>query len=386
MTKRILQFGTSRFLQAHVDLFVHEARASGQDIGPITVAKTTSGGSRAGRVALIGRPEGFPVHIKGLKDGLAVDEIVTVRSVNRALTAERDWDELRRILVHETDIIVSNVGDAGYEIQPGDHSRPAAAPPGFPAKLLSLLVERFEAGGQPLVILPCELISNNGWVLRKLLNGLADDWLLSEAFKAWLARSVVICNTLVDRIVSEAIEPIGAVAEPYALWAIQREPGFEPPLEHPLVVITDDLQPYLRLKLHILNLGHTYLAGIWHAEGRRSDETVRAMLSDKAIRRWLLNLYTDEIIPGFAARGMEDEAKRYVAATLERFDNPYINHRISDIFDNHAIKIERRARDFITWVREKYPAIPFPQLEALVTQPVTRPAIEKIDAVFQEGE
>ena len=32
MTGRIIQFGTSRFLQAHVDLFVHEAREAGQAV------------------------------------------------------------------------------------------------------------------------------------------------------------------------------------------------------------------------------------------------------------------------------------------------------------------------------------------------------------------
>ena len=45
---RIIQFGTSRFLQAHVDLFVHEARVAGQPIGPITVVKTTSDADRSG--------------------------------------------------------------------------------------------------------------------------------------------------------------------------------------------------------------------------------------------------------------------------------------------------------------------------------------------------
>ncbi len=388
MTKRILQFGTSRFLQAHVDLFVHEARVSGQDIGPITVVKTTSGVLRAGRVQALAGLDGFPVHIKGLRNGLAVDEAVTVRSVGRALAAEHDWASIVHVFSHDTDIVVSNVGDAGYVVRSSDRIRPnfaETAPSGFVAKLLGLLILRFETGGKPLLILPCELISNNGNMLRQLLKGLSDDWSLDADFKSWLADQV-ICNTLVDRIVSEAIEPIGAVGEPYALWAIQREPGFEAPFAHPAVIITDDLEPYLRLKLHILNLGHTYLAGIWKSEERPQGEFVREILSDRSIRGQLLNLYEGEIMPGFAARGMQEEAGRYMVRTLERFDNPYLDHRISDIFENHAIKIERRAKDFVTWVREKYPAIPFPQLEALVTQPVTRSAIEKIDAVFQEGE
>ncbi|CAN7320533.1 hypothetical protein [Mesorhizobium caraganae] len=33
----IFQFGTSRFLQAHAALFVHEALQAGDAVGPITV-------------------------------------------------------------------------------------------------------------------------------------------------------------------------------------------------------------------------------------------------------------------------------------------------------------------------------------------------------------
>ena len=63
-------------------------------------------------------------------------------------------------------------------------------------------------------------------------------------------------NSLVDRIVSEPLEPLGAVAEPYALWAIENRPGLEPPCRHADVVVTDDLKRYERLKLFLLNLGH----------------------------------------------------------------------------------------------------------------------------------
>jgi tagaturonate reductase len=50
MSRRIVQFGTSRFLQVHVDLFVHEARAFGQHIGPITIVQTTADVGRSPRV------------------------------------------------------------------------------------------------------------------------------------------------------------------------------------------------------------------------------------------------------------------------------------------------------------------------------------------------
>ena len=37
----ILQFGTSRFLQAHADLFISEALARGEALGPVTVVQSS---------------------------------------------------------------------------------------------------------------------------------------------------------------------------------------------------------------------------------------------------------------------------------------------------------------------------------------------------------
>ena len=86
MAQRILQFGTSRFLQAHADLFVHQARQAGQDIGPITVVKISPGAERAGRLAHLARPEGYPVVIRGLVAGAPVEETHNVTSVKATLS------------------------------------------------------------------------------------------------------------------------------------------------------------------------------------------------------------------------------------------------------------------------------------------------------------
>jgi tagaturonate reductase len=85
MTRRIIQFGTSRFLQAHVDLFVHEARCSGQDIGPITVMKTTPAGDRDERISAFRRGLPYPVLIRGIAANKVVDETVEVASVDSAV-------------------------------------------------------------------------------------------------------------------------------------------------------------------------------------------------------------------------------------------------------------------------------------------------------------
>ncbi len=369
MTNRILQFGTSRFLQAHADFFVHDARKAGQDIGPITVVKTTQGDARGGRIAAFCSKDGFPVRLKGYKAGQLVDEITQVTSVCRAIDANTQWNQLKSIFADETEIIISNVGETGYDLAADELAvfEPSeTAPKSFPMKLLMLLFHRFKNGGKPLLILPCELVSYNGHVLRTLILKMAKDSHQELDFRKWLTESVTFCDTLVDRIVSEAIDPIGAIGEPYGLWAIKREPGLIEPLQHPCIVYTDDLEPYLRLKLHILNLGHTFLAEIWKQEARPQSETVREILKNEIIKKRLFALYQEEIIPGFVARRLGVQAVNYVKVTFERFENPFLNHRLSDIAQNHKYKIERRIIDFIQWGRDSNSALRFKSLEAIV--------------------
>ncbi len=297
---------------------------------------------------------------------------MTVTSVDRGLSAERDWETLTDLFAGEAEAIVSNTGDAGYVVTPQDRTPDlldaAAAPASFPGKLVALLWRRWRAGALPLVVLPCELVSRNGRVLQGTVTALARDAGAPADFAAWLQREVTWADTLVDRIVSAPIEPIGAVAEPYALWAIERQPGLEPPCRHAAVVMADDLEPFERLKLHVLNLGHTVLADIWQAEARAADETVRAILADPLVRERLDDVYRREVIPGFAARGMEEEAVTYVATTVERFLNPYLDHRIADIAQNHALKVDRRVAAFLAWISDTGKAPAAPTLESIVSR------------------
>jgi mannitol-1-phosphate/altronate dehydrogenase len=51
----------------------------------------------------------------------------------------------------------------------------------MPAKLTRVLFERFQAGGSPLVLLPCELIEGNANKLRQIVTLLAPgQWIRSS--------------------------------------------------------------------------------------------------------------------------------------------------------------------------------------------------------------
>ncbi|MGG2478442.1 mannitol dehydrogenase family protein, partial [Rhizobium sp. BR5] len=139
---------------------------------------------------------------------------------------------------------------------------------------------------------------------KEVIRRLADDWELPAGFGFYLNEKCRFANSLVDRIVSEPIDPVGAVAEPYALWAIEKQEGLVLPCTHPAVVLTDDLDRYEKLKLFLLNLGHSYLAERWLQDAREKDETVRQAMADDALVADLEALWRDEVLPVFAAEGM----------------------------------------------------------------------------------
>jgi tagaturonate reductase len=362
----ILQFGTSRFLQAHVDLFVSEALACGNALGAVTMVQTTASAESARRVAALRQGGSYPVVIRGWQDGAPYQREYQVRSVARALRAGEDWPQVVQAAL-AAQVIVSNTGDRGYELSPSDDARLLEndqVPHSFPAKLLVLLHARYLRGAVPLTLMPCELLANNGSVLRGVVAGLARSWDMDGAFLAWLERSCVWVNSLVDRIVSQALEPAGAVAEPYALWAIEAQPGMVLPCTHPQIVVTAQLAPYERRKLLMLNLGHTFLAEQWLAGGRAADETVKQAMADPALRAALEAVWGEEVLPIFDALGEGEASRAYLASVRDRFDNPFLEHRLADIAQNHEEKKRRRLQPALALADELGLDLPQARLRA----------------------
>ncbi|MCX7279797.1 MAG: mannitol dehydrogenase family protein [Burkholderiales bacterium] len=373
MAQPILQFGTSRFLQAHVDLFVSQALAgeggASAALGGITMVQSTTSPASTARVAALAGGAGYPVRLRGLVAGQRVDRTVQCTAVREALQADAHWPQLREAVAQQVQVIVSNTADQGYQLDASDSAAllapTATAPKSFPAKLLVLLHGRWQQNpAAPLTLLPCELVERNGDVLRDVVLALAQSWGLPAAYTDWLQQQCIWANSLVDRIVSEALQPAGAVAEPYALWAVERQPGLVLPCSHPDIVLTDDLAHHERLKLLLLNAGHTYLAECWMALQRPAEQTVREAMADQEQRAELEALWAEEILPVFAALGQTADAEAYLATVRERFENPFLNHRIADIAQNHAQKKQRRLGPVLALARELGMDVPQLRLRA----------------------
>ncbi len=362
MTFPIIQFGTSRFLQAHVDLFVSEALGKGAAMGRIVAVQTTQSADSRKRIAAFAEGRPYVVQIKGIAGGAVIDTEVEVSSVGGGVDANENWAEVER-LFNEARCMISNTADRGYETHASD-APDGETPRSFPAKLAKLLLARHRAGATPITLFPCELTPDNGKTLRAVVLKVLDGWSVPAPTQRWIGEDCVWVNSLVDRIVSEPLEPLGAVAEPYALWAIEDQPGLEAPCRHADIVVTDDLKRYERLKLFILNLGHTWLAEIWRRRDGAPVMTVREAMADGAMVFELGDLYEKEVLPVFARIGMEEEARAYRDTVIDRFRNPFLVHRLAEIFNNHEAKKQRRFGGLIELAEASNSHVSQPRLRA----------------------
>ncbi len=342
MHETVLQFGSGKFLRAFADLFVHHANQQGQNIGKIVILQSM-GGDRAHELAKLGGK--YHVVLRGLENGNVVDRVEVCESISRALAANTQWDqvlELARSVHLKT--ILSNTTESGYDLNSAD--TPNCTPPkSFPAKLLAVLRERFKASQPGLMIIPCELREQNAELLKSILVKMAQDWKLEADFIAWMEKSCSWHNTLVDRIVTGtpdqhpllAEDPMLAVCEPYALFAIQEVPGVKRWIEHPAVIWTNDVLPFFLRKVRILNGGHS---GMVHKAIAKGYKIVRDSVNDAELGPWLEKLLHTEIVP--ILEGRCDDPKGFANQVIERFKNPFIDHKLTDILINHENKIKVR--------------------------------------------
>lgn len=343
MKETILQFGSGKFLRGFVDYFVHEANAAGQSVGQIVVAQST--GDR--RADLLNQQGGlYHVVVRGLSEGRTVDRVEEVRSINRALVISRQWDEVLSVARSpELRYLVCNTAETGYTLDAADSAQ-QTPPRSFPARLLRVLETRFHAGQPGITILPCELFENNADMLRGLIAKLAADWRLGGDLCRWIEQDCAWHNTLVDRIVTTPDGPLfpGAendalvtVAEPFALWAIEDRQAKGGLFANPAILRTPDVQPYFLRKVRILNAAHTAMASRAANLGIR---TVREAMQNAELAAWVEAMLFEEIVP--TLMGRVEEPERFARQTLERFRNPFLEHKIADILVYHADKVRNR--------------------------------------------
>lgn len=353
---RVVQFGEGNFLRAFADYMIDVANEKGVTDMGVAVVKPIQFGS----LELFEKQDNlYTVVLRGQQDGKTVNDARLVTCVEKAVDAFNQYDEYAALAKLDTlKIVISNTTEAGIVFDPADKME-LNPPLTFPGKLTKMLYERYQAfsGSEDkgLVIIPCELIEHNGDKLRECVLRLIDTWKLDAGFKAWVEQTCTFCCTLVDRIVTgfprdsfdEVCQQLGYVdnlvdtAEPFGLWVI--ESGRDISAEFPLdqaglpVVFTDDQTPYRERKVRILNGAHTgsvlaaYLCGF---------EFVGQMMKDSLMRKYVETLVIDEIVP--TVKLPREEVLAFANSVFERFENPFIKHRLLDISLNSVSKWKAR--------------------------------------------
>ncbi|MBD2869222.1 tagaturonate reductase [Paenibacillus arenilitoris] len=355
----VLQIGEGNFLRGFFDWMLHECRKRGLYEGSVAVTQPRPGGKP--KIEALAEQDGlYTLVIRGLENGESVQRTEVISVFREAFDPYSDWDRFLA-LAESADlrVVVSNTTEAGLAYRPEElaDGQPVQS---FPGKLTQLLYRRYvHFKGDPargLICLPCELLERNGDELRSCVLRYSDDWGYPEAFKEWVARHNRFLNSLVDRIVTgypggeqaEAwfgewgyADPMLSTAEPYHLWAIEAEPALEEilPLRKAGLNVhwVSDLKPFQLRKVRILNGAHTLMTPIGLLHGI---EQVREAMEHGELGPFVRGTVEREIVPSLPIA--EEELKQYAAAVYERFLNPFIRHRLSDIAMNSLSKFKVR--------------------------------------------
>ncbi len=365
--ERIIQFGEGGFLRGFVDYFFQKLNDKGLFEGSVVVVQPIKTGMCD---MLTAQNCEYNLFLRGVDNGKVVDEHTHIDVISRCINPYKDYEEYLSLAKNpDFRFIVSNTTEAGI-VYEDDNKLSDAPANSFPAKLTALLYERFKAGLPGFIILSCELIDHNGEELLKCCKKYALKWELGEDFGLWLERENSFCSTLVDRIVTgfprdehKALEErIGQsdnmmdTAEIFHLWVIQGNHEDELPLQKAgfNVVWTDNVDPYKKRKVRILNGAHTSMVLAARLYGL---ETVGECMKDEKVLSLLRKSVFEEIIPTI---GDTEDNRKFGEAVFERFANPFIKHQLLSIALNSVSKFRARVLPTILEYKAKngqYPKI-----------------------------
>ncbi|MGN0688808.1 MAG: tagaturonate reductase [Oscillospiraceae bacterium] len=369
---KVIQFGEGNFLRAFADYMIDILNEETDFDGGIAIVKPIEHGT----LEVFDRQNClYTVYLRGLENGKEVIRKRVVTSVEKTIDCYRDYESFAETArLPELRFVISNTTEAGIVLDESDTFE-MNPPKSYPAKLTKLLYERFKhfngANDKGLIILPVELIDNNGKELLRCVKALTERWALGSEFSAWLDNACVFTDTLVDRIVTgyprdeaeQIFEEFGyedrllVTGEPFALWVIesQKDISNELPFEKAglPVIFTNDHKPYKQRKVRILNGAHTsfvlasYLAG---------NDFVGQSMDDETMFRFMKETVFDEVIPTLTLpkKDLEDFAN----AVIDRFKNPFIKHSLLAISLNSVSKWKARCMPSFIGYIEKTGKIP----------------------------
>ncbi|MBY0480119.1 MAG: tagaturonate reductase [Chitinophagaceae bacterium] len=360
LPEKVLQFGTGVLLRGLPDFFIDKANKNGIFNGRIVVIKSTN---RETTDSFQLQDNLYTVIVRGIEDGKNVNKKIINAAISRVLNANNCWNEI--VLCAENPdlkIILSNTTEVGISLL--KESIFLNPPVSFPAKLLTILWKRYEYFNGSLekgmVIIPTELVSENGKVLKSIIKELAVYNQLDSGFMKWLDDANDFCNSLVDRIVPGKLSPeqkqveenllgytddLMILCEPYSLWAIESSKQSTREIlsfaaANPTVKVVDNINQFKELKLRLLNGTHSFSCALAMFCGFST--VLEAMRADY-FRRFVKKLMFEEIKPLIVLETITDDtAQIFAEQVIDRFSNDSIEHKWINISMQYSSKMAIR--------------------------------------------
>ncbi|WP_426520131.1 mannitol dehydrogenase family protein [Diaminobutyricibacter sp. McL0618] len=345
---RIVHLGLGAFHRAHQAWYTQVANDAGDDAGD------AAGGAAADRngwgiAAFTGRTPDAAVVLAAqdavytlIERGAGGDSARLIESISVACDGgdEERWRDA--VADPAVAIVTLTITEAGYR---------ATGPASAGVRLVDGLRARRDAGAAAIAVVSCDNLPENGAVVRDLVRGLASS---DPALLDWIDANVSFVSTMVDRITPAttprdreiALELTGfadaapVVTEPFSEWVLSGAfPAGRPDWEVAGARFVDDIEPFERRKLWLLNAGHSCLAYLGLLRGRA---TIAEAMADPVCRDALEELWA-EARPVLPFDDSELDAQ--LAALRSRFANARIEHRLVQIAQDGSLKLPLRILD-----------------------------------------
>ena len=355
-TEKVIQFGEGNFLRGFIEWIIWNTNKKTDFNASVVVVQPIN----RGMIDMLNEQDGlYHLNLQGMQNGKSVDSIEMIDVISRALNPYVDFESYLKLAEQpEMRFIISNTTEAGIAFDPSCKfdDKPALS---YPGKLVQLLYHRFEyfKGDRTkgFIILPCELIFENGKHLKECIRQYIKHWNLSKEFEEWFETACSVYCTLVDRITpgyprdtaDQLCERIGYKdnlldkAEIFHLWVVEapQELSKEFPADKAglNVLFVPSEAPYHERKVTLLNGPHTVLSPVGYLSGLN---TVKECCEDPEIGQFVRKVMYGELMQTLNLP--MDELQQFADDVMERFRNPYVKHFVTSIMLNSFPKFKTR--------------------------------------------
>ena len=267
---------------------------------------------------------------------------------------------VERMASADTRIVSLTVTEAGYCESKAtgqlDASHPAVAhdvqnpshPTGTYGFIAEALRRRRERGLPAFTVMSCDNLLNNGAVCRRMM--LAFLRLQDPELAEWVGHHVAFPNSMVDRITPATtdahrellrdnfgiLDGWPVTTEPFTQWVVEDHfTHGRPAWETVGAQLVEDVEPYERMKIRLLNGSHQVMCyigmilGLRYAPQAMTDEQVGTLL------RRFMDDEAGPLVPAVPGIDLND----YKQTLLDRFANPAINDQLGRIGTDGSARI-----------------------------------------------